>query len=479
MRRFIVILFIAFMSMENISAIIIRHDVDDQKYLDLGQEYSSSVAYIRDCAGTLIESDWVLTAAHCVQGREESIVLARHIDKEYRVEKLLVHPKYSSGENQQHDIALIQLKEFVKNGNPAKLYNSKDEKGKPVVFVGRGGYGNGRDGKIEEDGKERGSTNTVIDTSEQWIEFLFDAPENATVLEGISGSGDSGGPAFITIDSQLYVAGVSSYQLRNGNEKSTYGVSEYYARVSSNIEWIESVINGTEKAASLPVHPIIDAIKSDDETQLREVLTTEILSDEIIMEEAFIQSVILDRVSLAEDLIMAGADVGSVGINQLSLFEFAILAERPEYVKMLIFKTRHLENIHSNNSRVLPLLVFMLGADPHVLEAVNILLDQGANINSQNLQGDTAVLLASWFTDNLDLITVLVERGADVNIRNDSGNTPLMASAYQGKNGILGYLLKNGADIDIKNSDGESAKSMALERKDIMSMWLIFFSMWR
>lgn len=453
---------------------IIRHDLDDQRYLDLGQKYSPTVAYIGSCAGTLLEGDWVLTAAHCVKERENTIFYARHMDNEYRIEKIVVHPKYKSGRKAQHDIALIQLKEFVANGKPVKLYDSKDEEGKPVVFVGRGTYGNGKDGLIEDDGKQRGATNKVIGTSDQWIEFLFDRPENATALEGISGSGDSGGPAFITTGYQLYVAGVSSYQNSNGQEAGTYGVNEYYARVSSNISWIESVINDAEKATVLPVHPIIDAIKSDDEMLLREALTNEVLEDEIIMREAFIQSVILNRVSLAEKLIVRGADIGSVAINQVSLFELAIFAERLDYLKMLIFKFKHLEKIHSENSKVLPLLVSVVGGDPLVLEGVKILLDQGANINVQTSQGNTAVILAGCLTDNLKLITLLVEQGADVNIPNENGDTALIDAAFKGKNEILGYLLNNGADINVKNNAGQSALDMArqTENSDAIRMLL-------
>ena len=60
----------------NVSAMIIRHDIDDHKYIDLGNKYSSSVAYINGCAGTMVEDDWILTAAHCVHGHENRLFLS-------------------------------------------------------------------------------------------------------------------------------------------------------------------------------------------------------------------------------------------------------------------------------------------------------------------------------------------------------------------------------------------------------------------
>ena len=70
--------------------------------------------------------------------------------------------------------------------------------------------------------------------------------------------------------------------------------------------------NNTEISTTSPDHPVIDAIKFDNEALLRESLTGEVLSNKLILAEAFYQSVVLERVSLAEVLIAQGADVGSV-----------------------------------------------------------------------------------------------------------------------------------------------------------------------
>lgn len=107
------------------------------------------------------------------------------------------------------------------------------------------------------------------------------------------------------------------------------------------------------------------------------------------------------------------------------------------------------------------MLVTALGDSPQVLEPVGILLDQGANINAQTAAGDTAIILAGWLTNNLDLVALLVERGADVNIPNKNGDTPLIDAAYKGKNDFLEYWLNNGADADAENNEGVSALDMA------------------
>ena len=140
---------------------------------------------------------------------------------------------------------------------------------------------------------------------------------------------------------------------------------------------------------------------------------------------------------------------------------------------MLIYKFKHLENIHSENSEIIPMLVSVFGDSTDILEQVGILLDQGVNVNTQTKQGDTAVILAGWLTNNIDLITLLVERGADVNIHNENGDTPLIDAAYKGKNDILEYLLNNGADINAKNNAGLSAQDMARKTENSVAITML------
>lgn len=472
MKYLIYVALSTLLSAGNVNAMIIRHDVNEQKYLDLGEKYSPSVAYIGGCAGTLIDSNWILTAAHCVKGREHTLFSVRHIDREYRVEKIVVHPEHNIETSEQFDIALIQLMEPIKKGKPAHLYQLNDEKGKSVVFVGRGTFGNGRDGLIQDDGKQRGATNTVISTSEHVIGFEFNAPENATLTEGISGPGDSGGPAFVTLDSQLYVAGVSSYQEGNGFEEGTYGVLEYYTRVSTNYLWINSVLEKTEPA-SVASHPVIDSIIIDSKQQLEQAVSRDVLEDNVIMSEAFYQTVALNRVELAELLFSHGADIDLITINGASLFELALLYDRQEYFNMLVARFSLEENIHKEQSVVLPLLVSTLGDDAQVTNLVKRLLDQGANIDAQTDEGETAIILAGWLTNNMDLIRSLVEQGADVNLPNNNGDTPLIDAAYLGKNEILEYLLLSGADVEVKNKNGKSALDMARSKKNQKAIKLL------
>jgi len=114
------------------------------------------------------------------------------------------------------------------------------------VFVGPGMYGDGLSGPQGDDGKMRAATNTVADVLENYITFKFDAPPDGTELEGISGPGDSGGPALVEADGRTFIIGVSSANDDAGaSGPCRYHSTEYYARVSTALEWIRTTMESS------------------------------------------------------------------------------------------------------------------------------------------------------------------------------------------------------------------------------------------
>ena len=200
-----------------------------------------------DGMGMLIAPSWILSAAHVAT----ELSLKNDIEiagDSYAVEKIFLHPgfrNYSEEEFAENDIALIQLKQSVEKVSPLPLYEPRDELGKTVTFVGRGDFGNGLIGPDSVDGKMRIATNRVEKADDQWLIFKFDMPPECTELEGISGPGDSGGPALIQTDKGWAIAGISSGNNDDSNQSlgiGCYGTSEYYTRVSFQLDWIESVM---------------------------------------------------------------------------------------------------------------------------------------------------------------------------------------------------------------------------------------------
>jgi hypothetical protein len=216
-----------------VSAIVIRHDVPDEKYLELGAQYPSFVFF--GCGSTLIASNYILTAAHCVGVQPSYLSVG---ENRCQVAEVIVHPQ-----SVVSDLALFRLSSHVTDIEPVKLYRGSDEQDQIAVLVGRGGTGNGKEGTIIDDGQLRGARNKIDLVNNLVIGFEMNAPSTALDLEGVGGPGDSGGPAYIETDEGLFIAGVSSYG------EWLYGDFDHYARVSTHADWIEQTMKETNALA--------------------------------------------------------------------------------------------------------------------------------------------------------------------------------------------------------------------------------------
>ena len=229
-------------------SIAIRHDVDDNRYIELGSDFPATVRVgERGGDGTLVSPEWVVTAAHVAAGvvRRYGDDLKIFVDDESEgisVAQVIVHPEFRPMGD--YDIALIRLATLVENIAPAQLYSESDEAGKQIFIVGHGDTKKGTGGEWVSDRKRRAATNIIDGVDDLHIMFDFDDPNapkgTITELEGTAGPGDSGGPAYIVHNDITYLAGVSSRGRGGANGPGTYGAEEHYVRVSSHVDWLQA-----------------------------------------------------------------------------------------------------------------------------------------------------------------------------------------------------------------------------------------------
>jgi hypothetical protein len=223
-------------------AIVIRHDRDDAKYRELAKQFKA-YGDVVEAGSTLVDKSWLLTAGHVattITPYSSFAVVGGH---EYMIDRVVMHPDYiKDGYRGRRDVAMLHLTKPVTDVEPVLLYRKDDEAGQIVTFFGRGMTGNGQTGPTAQDTSMRGATNKLERVDDRSVFFLFDDPKTATEMEGISGPGDSGGPALLKVNGKWAIAGISSANSGGGSGICTYGTTEVYARVSPVVPWIEQTI---------------------------------------------------------------------------------------------------------------------------------------------------------------------------------------------------------------------------------------------
>jgi hypothetical protein len=215
---------------------LLRHDRPDRDCIVAETAWPAIVTFFGgDGAGTLIADRWLLTAAHTARNIPPEHLVAVGGPR-VRIARVVAHPEAL-------DFALVELEAPVRDVTALGLYEDSDEQGREVLLLGRGDFGNGRDGVLGTDHGLRCVTNRVDSADDRWLRMRFDAPPDCTALEGVGGEGDSGGPAIVRTSHALTIAGISSWQDHSGR-LGAYGCVEHYARVSPQIAWIRAVTGG-------------------------------------------------------------------------------------------------------------------------------------------------------------------------------------------------------------------------------------------
>jgi len=217
------------------------------------------------CGGTLLSSDTVLTAAHCVFSSSVYVGIPQgdvtlQSSRNIRSSQILIHPYYSSSGIPNYDFAIIKLSspvEFSDSVQPICLPNPNESYDDTLAEVA--GWGN-TDANGYNFPESLQTVNVTTMTNKQCQEDLekiqIDVPYKITsnmicaaALGKNTCNGDSGGP-LITLSkdgSHYSQIGVVSWGVAN---ETSWGLScsttspGVYSRVTDQLYWIIKQVSG-------------------------------------------------------------------------------------------------------------------------------------------------------------------------------------------------------------------------------------------
>jgi len=100
------------------------------------------------------------------------------------------------------------------------------------------------------------------------------------------------------------------------------------------------------------------------------------------------------------------------------------------------------------------------------------LIKKGVDINAQNKEGDTVLMLAAEH-GKVEIVEMLLEEGVYVNIRNNQNYTALMLASLNGYTKIASMLIDVDANINIVTFGNDTALLLAVENNHISTVKLL------
>jgi len=206
------------------------------------------------CSGVLIDSSWVLTAAHCVEGRSPGDIevavgiydLKSFSGPRIAVQTIHMHPGYNTT-ILTNDIALIELQQ--PSAQPTiTLYSGRSRENMPADLLGvtltalGWGWADGPAGfyypeklrQVDLPVVDQGICNNIYHVSLLSSQICAGYYEGKDVCNG-----DSGGPVVTMIDGEWVHTGLVSYGMNCKIYNGWYGV---YTRTSAFVDFIRGYV---------------------------------------------------------------------------------------------------------------------------------------------------------------------------------------------------------------------------------------------
>ncbi|KAK4186822.1 ankyrin repeat-containing domain protein [Podospora australis] len=162
------------------------------------------------------------------------------------------------------------------------------------------------------------------------------------------------------------------------------------------------------------------------------------------------------RDTIAKLLLHHGADINALDANRNTALHVAVKCQHEAVVRLLVDSQEWKARTDIPNDK--GLTPFQLAILFGLQGVARVLAQAKVDINIKDDQGCSLLHWVMHYTDKnqIETVEILLENGWDVNQQTVDGGTPLRRAAVYGSNHMVRMLLQHGAQIDLADTDGRT-----------------------
>jgi ankyrin repeat protein len=191
--------------------------------------------------------------------------------------------------------------------------------------------------------------------------------------------------------------------------------------------------------------------------------TEKIPCDSEVDYSRFYKAIVRGDLGFVKNQLELGVDVEKKTYDDFSPLVIAILEGRIEIAKLLL---ENGASVHSR-SKKLPVLIHAVKKSNQGLQAMHLVLDHGALLNTVSSVDQKNALHWAATEGMADAVDYLLSRGMDKNAKCSRGQTPLVLAAERGHVDVAKILWAQGANIEALSNNGGTPLTWAACKNNV------------
>lgn len=193
-----------------------------------------------------------------------------------------------------------------------------------------------------------------------------------------------------------------------------------------------------------------------------------IITKDVIKRTKLHEASIQGDIDLVKSIISQGININSKDKDGDTALLKATEKGQLNVIKYLLKNGADIKAQGKNNEVVLNRLASKSHTiGPNLAEITQLLLDNSAEIESVDHNGNTPLLSSTWHLAHLGLTEMLLNNQANIEVRDRIENTPLFYAVSYGNTELVKLLLAKGAKVNVYNRVDSSPISISLSNRSM------------